>query len=87
MEGIIHFHDITLLLILSISILLIGLLRVTATSSLTYRSFTESQTVEMFWTLIPAVLLVALVLPSLRLLYFVDGITDHTISVKALGHQ
>ena len=51
------------------------------------RALTESQTVEFIWTVLPCLVLVAIGLPSLRLLYLVDEIAGARITVKALGHQ
>lgn len=56
-------------------------------STISNRALTESQTVEFIWTVLPSLVLVAIGLPSLRLLYLVDEIAGARITVKALGHQ
>jgi len=36
---------------------------------------------------LPAIVLVFLALPSLRLLYLLDEINDPVLTIKAIGHQ
>jgi cytochrome c oxidase subunit 2 len=45
------------------------------------------QIVERVWTLIPAVILIQIALPSLLLLYMLDESIDSTLTLKAIGHQ
>ena len=45
------------------------------------------QIVEWVWTLIPAVLLLQIALPSLLLLYILDETVDRILTVKTVGHQ
>jgi len=47
----------------------------------------EAQRVEAVWTIAPAVVLVILAIPSLRLLYQIDAISNPSLTVKAIGHQ
>lgn len=47
----------------------------------------EGQTIEVVWTVIPAVTLIFIALPSLRLLYLLDEVNDPTITLKVIGHQ
>lgn len=47
----------------------------------------EIQIVEWVWTLIPAVLLLQIALPSLLLLYILDETVDRILTVKTVGHQ
>jgi len=47
----------------------------------------ESQMVECVWTLIPAIILIQIALPSLLLLYILDESIDAILSVKVVGHQ
>ena len=53
----------------------------------TCRSLVEGQEIETIWTIIPAVILVFLALPSLRLLYLLDEVGDCGLTVKTIGHQ
>jgi len=53
----------------------------------TCRSLVEGQEIETIWTVIPAVILIFLALPSLRLLYLLDEVGDCSLTVKSIGHQ
>jgi len=50
-------------------------------------SLIEIQIVEWVWTLIPAILLLQIALPSLLLLYILDERFDSKLTVKTIGHQ
>jgi cytochrome c oxidase subunit 2 len=63
-----------------------------ATFSLIYntykcRNIYEAQEIETIWTLLPAIFLLFLALPSLRLLYLIDEVTTPAITIKTIGHQ
>ena len=51
------------------------------------KNLLEMQIVERVWTIIPAVILVQIALPSLLLLYMLDESIDRTLTIKAVGHQ
>ena len=53
----------------------------------TCRSLVEGQEIETIWTVIPAIILIFLALPSLRLLYLLDEVGDCRLTVKSIGHQ
>lgn len=86
-KGLISFHDHAML----VAVLVIGLI-VVIILGLCLRKFTrrniyEEQRLEVIWTIIPAVLLVRLAIPSLRLLYLRDEVLRPELTVKCLGHQ
>jgi len=56
-------------------------------SRLTSRQLLEANTLETIWTILPAVILIFLALPSLRLLYLIDEIPNPQSSIKAIGRQ
>ncbi len=39
------------------------------------------------WTIIPAIVLILVAFPSLRLLYIIDEVVDVGVTIKAIGHQ
>ena len=87
MEELIFFHDHAII-ILVIIISLVGYAAVSLmVNSLTCRSLVEGQEIETIWTIIPAVILVFLALPSLRLLYLLDEVGDCSLTLKSIGHQ
>ena len=44
-------------------------------------------TLEIAWTLLPVLILVAMVIPSFRLVYFEDRTPDADMTLKVTGHQ
>uniref|UniRef100_A0AAU6QGC8 Cytochrome c oxidase subunit 2 n=1 Tax=Prionospio multibranchiata TaxID=3050093 RepID=A0AAU6QGC8_9ANNE len=87
MFELISFHDHAMTIVVLITSLvtygLMSLMLNTLTSRYTY----EAQMIETVWTVLPAILLLFLALPSLRLLYLMDEVTDPLITLKAIGHQ
>jgi len=51
------------------------------------KTLLESQIIECVWTIVPAVILIQIAMPSLLLLYMLDESVDASLTIKALGHQ
>jgi len=86
-EQLIFFHD-HIILILILIITFVGyILSSVLLNSFINRYILEHQTIEMIWTTIPAIILVFIALPSLRLLYLLDEVNRPTITLKTIGHQ
>ncbi len=84
---IISFHDLTLVILtLVISVVTYALYSIIA-NSYTNRYLIEAQEIETVWTILPAIILLFLALPSLRLLYLTDELSQPGITLKAIGHQ
>ena len=49
--------------------------------------FTHSTLLEIVWTVIPAIILILIAVPSFALLYSLDEILDPQITLKIVGHQ
>jgi len=47
----------------------------------------ESQIIECIWTIIPAIILIQIAIPSLLLLYILDESINSIIRLKIIGHQ
>nr|AIY62129.1 cytochrome c oxidase subunit 2 [Neotermes sp. A TB-2014] len=87
MEQLISFHDHTLMIILMILTTVAYMMTTLAINKNTNRFVLEGQMIEMAWTMLPAVILVFIAMPSLRLLYLMDEIQSPTLTLKAIGHQ
>lgn len=87
MEELIHFHDHTLIIVFLISSLVLYVIVATVSTKLTNKYILDSQEIEIVWTIVPAIILIIIALPSLRILYLIDEINDPHITIKALGHQ
>lgn len=48
---------------------------------------THGTYLEIFWTIVPSFILVAIALPSFALLYGMEDISDPTLTFKIIGHQ
>jgi len=83
----IQFHDHALL-VLTLVLTVIGYALITIiTNKYTNRQILEAQEIETIWTILPAIVLLFLAIPSLRLLYIIDEITSPSVTLKAIGHQ
>jgi cytochrome c oxidase subunit 2 len=49
--------------------------------------FTHSSLLEIVWTILPAVVLMIIAIPSFGLLYSLDELIDPTVTLKVVGHQ
>nr|YP_009754727.1 cytochrome c oxidase subunit II [Hypsignathus monstrosus]QIP52775.1 cytochrome c oxidase subunit II [Hypsignathus monstrosus] len=87
MEELLHFHDHALMIVFLISSLVLYLISVMLTTSLTHTSTMDAQEVETIWTILPAMILIMIALPSLRILYMMDEINNPYLTVKTMGHQ
>uniref|UniRef100_Q09T50 Cytochrome c oxidase subunit 2 n=2 Tax=Galloisiana TaxID=73579 RepID=Q09T50_9NEOP len=87
MEQLIFFHDHALLILTTIVALVTYLMGSLFFNSYINRNLLESQTIEMIWTITPAVILFFIAIPSLRLLYLMDEINNPAITLKTIGHQ
>nr|UFZ12906.1 cytochrome c oxidase subunit II [Platyneuromus soror] len=87
MEQLTFFHDHTLLILIMITMLVGYLMSTLFFNSYTNRLLLEGQTIEIIWTILPAITLIFIALPSLQLLYLLDEITNPAVTFKAIGHQ
>jgi cytochrome c oxidase subunit 2 len=92
MRDIIGLHTFVLYIITAISLFVLGLLawiavRFNAKANPTPSATTHNTTLEVLWTVIPVLILVAIAIPSFRLLYFEDVIPATDMTVKAIGKQ
>lgn len=86
-EQLIFFHDHAIIILVIIVTLVLTIIITTATNKLTNRFLLEGQTIELIWTILPAIILIFIALPSLRILYIIDEIISPTLTIKSIGHQ
>nr|BAW32376.1 chytochrome c oxidase subunit II [Xenopus cf. tropicalis Asashima-A-001] len=87
MEELLHFHDHTLMAVFLISTLVLYIITIMMTTKLTNTNSMDAQEIEMVWTIMPAIILIMIALPSLRILYLMDEVNDPHLTVKTIGHQ
>src|SRR5215207_11376571 len=92
MEDIISFHNLLLVLITLITLFVLALLvivvvKFNAKANPVPSRTTHNTLIEVAWTLIPVLILVAIAVPSFRLLFFQLDIPKADLTIKATGKQ
>nr|YP_009454508.1 cytochrome c oxidase subunit II [Gonopsis affinis]AUF71503.1 cytochrome c oxidase subunit II [Gonopsis affinis] len=87
MEQLMFFHDHTVMILSMITIMVAYIMMTLSKNMFINRYLLEGQTIELMWTLMPAITLIFIALPSLRLLYMIDEINNPSITIKIIGHQ
>nr|ARH54431.1 cytochrome c oxidase subunit 2 [Lebia chlorocephala] len=87
MEQLMFFHDHALMILTMITMLVGYLMFTLFFNKYINRYLLEGQTIEVIWTILPAITLIFIALPSLRLLYLLDEISNPSITLKSIGHQ
>jgi len=93
-EGIIHFHNYLMFFMIVICVLvfwvmykIIELFNENKNTLKDVQKFSHSSVLEILWTILPAIVLLFLAVPSFALLYSLDELIDPDITLKVIGHQ
>nr|AOY39697.1 cytochrome c oxidase subunit 2 [Scolytinae sp. BMNH 1040319] len=87
MEQLMFFHDHTLMILVIITILVGQMMLTMMKNKFSHRFLLEGQLIETIWTILPAIILIFIALPSLRLLYILDENQAPSITIKSIAHQ
>jgi cytochrome c oxidase subunit 2 len=92
MDSVVWFHDLLLWLITAIALFVLVLLviimvRFNARANATPSKTTHNTLLEVVWTLVPVIILVAIAVPSFKLLFLQQTIPAADVTVKAIGKQ
>ena len=92
MNEITSFYDWLLVMMVAISALVLILMIVIIARFNRRRNPEPSRsshnpTLEILWTTVPVLILVAIAIPSLRLLYYEEIVPEADMTLKAVGHQ
>nr|WKK30290.1 cytochrome oxidase c subunit 2 [Ancistrocerus claripennis] len=87
MDQLIFFHDLTLLLIISITSCIIYIFYFLFINKLTNRFMMNNHMIELIWTIIPMLTLLLIAMPSLKILYLLEETSPPIITIKTIGHQ
>jgi cytochrome c oxidase subunit 2 len=92
MDDVIWFHNFLLYIIAAVAafvlvLLLIVMVRFNARANPTPSKTTHNTTIEVIWTVVPVLILVAIAVPSFRLLFLQQTIPPADLTVKATGRQ
>lgn len=81
------FHDHALVILVLVTSVVTYTFIILMLNKFTSRTLIEAQQIETVWTILPAVTLVFLAVPSLHLLYLTDEINTPSLTIKTVGHQ
>ncbi len=92
MDDVIWFHDFLLWLITAIALfvlvlLIVVIVRFNAKANPTPSKTTHHTMLEVAWTLVPVIILVAIAVPSFKLLFLQQTIPPADLTIKATGKQ
>nr|QDP18032.1 cytochrome c oxidase subunit 2 [Psedna nana] len=87
MEQLSFFHDHTMTVLIMITVIVGYTLGYLMSINFKNRTFLHGHSIETIWTALPAVTLIFIALPSLRLLYLLDDSSDALITIKTIGRQ
>nr|YP_011014851.1 cytochrome c oxidase subunit II [Gergithus yunnanensis]WQB38532.1 cytochrome c oxidase subunit II [Gergithus yunnanensis] len=87
MEQLIMFHDFTMMIISLITTMVMIMLYLNLKNKFSNRKLMENQMIETIWTITPAMILIVIALPSLKILYLMEEINNPSITIKTMGHQ
>nr|YP_010988754.1 cytochrome c oxidase subunit II [Anaspides tasmaniae]WOR81124.1 cytochrome c oxidase subunit II [Anaspides tasmaniae] len=87
MEQLTFFHDHTMVILILITSMVGYMMTSLFFNKLINRFLLDGQTIEIIWTVLPAIILICIALPSLRLLYLLDEVNSPSITLKTIGHQ
>nr|WRO45249.1 cytochrome c oxidase subunit II [Majangella moultoni] len=87
MEQLMYFHDhsmfIVTMIVISVGYMILSLMM----NKLIDRHTMDGQSLEILWTILPAIILIFIALPSLRILYLMDENSNPMLTLKTIGHQ
>lgn len=86
-EQLIFFHDHSILILVLITLLVFYIITHIIFNKFINRFFLSGQLIEIIWTILPAIILLFIAFPSLRLLYLLDEVNEPHITLKTIGHQ
>ncbi|MDQ5928798.1 MAG: cytochrome c oxidase subunit 2, partial [Bacteroidota bacterium] len=92
MEGMLFFHNYLLFFLIVIGVFVFWLLTYVIINFNEHtnpiaQKFTHSSALEIVWTILPAVVLLLIAVPSFALLYSLDELIDPAVTLKVIGHQ
>ena len=91
-DRITEFHNELLIIIFLISVFVLGLLLYVMVRFHHSRNPVPTRTshnalIEILWTVIPVVILVAIAIPSFKLMYYMDRVPKADMTIKVTGNQ
>lgn len=88
----VDFHNYIFVIISIITIIVIGLMGYIIVKFSAKRGHEPSKTthntfIEVVWTVIPIIIVIAIIVPSMKLLFYVDKVEEADLTLKVVGYQ
>nr|YP_010835913.1 cytochrome c oxidase subunit II [Apphia sp. 1 SJ-2023a]WGC89432.1 cytochrome c oxidase subunit II [Apphia sp. 1 SJ-2023a] len=87
MEHLIMFHDHSMMIIMMITLIVFYMMISLMVNKFVNRYLLEGQMIELIWTIMPALMLIFIAFPSLRILYLLEETNLPVLTIKSIGHQ
>jgi len=92
MEGMIYFHNLLMFCMVFVGIFVFYMLFYAMhafheENNAVPAKFSHNSPLEIVWTILPAIILLFIAIPSFTLLYSLDELIDPQLTVKVIGHQ
>nr|AVE15481.1 cytochrome c oxidase subunit II [Hestiasula sp. JZ-2017] len=87
MEQLMYFHDHSMFIITTIVISVGYMILSLMMNKFMDRHVMDGQYLEILWTILPAMILIFIAFPSLRILYLIDENSNPLLTLKTIGHQ
>jgi len=88
-EGIVELHNAVFFYLVVTLFLVVWMIIavILSPNMISHKYANHGTTIELIWTMLPAIILVAVAFPSFKLLYLIDEVISPTITVKVIGNQ
>ncbi len=92
MEKIRDLHNVLMYVMTAVVLLVVYLLgyvcyKFSAKRNPIPQNFSHNVALEIFWTIIPVIILIIIAVPSFRTLYYAEKVQDAEMTVKVVGYQ
>lgn len=82
-----NLHDFIISVIIIVIILILYTIIYIITRKFYYKFIREGTLIETIWSIVPALILIILVFPSIKILYLSEDIKKPHTTIKIIGHQ
>lgn len=83
----IGFHDLAIIILIFITLIISYIIISIIINSFINRFLLQGHLIELIWTVTPAIILVIIAIPSLKILYLTDDSPFRKLTIKTIGHQ
>nr|YP_011008745.1 cytochrome c oxidase subunit II [Uroobovella oviformis]WPV72071.1 cytochrome c oxidase subunit II [Uroobovella oviformis] len=87
MEQLIFFHDHSMIILTMITLMILYMMINISMNKFSSNMILEGQEIETIWTILPAIMLMFIAIPSIRILYLMEESFNPEITIKVMGHQ